>query len=234
MRKRLYDVLSQADDGDRVSRVYGTAMTVVILLSLVPLLFKEEHAALQVLDAACAVVFIVDYALRWATADYKYGRRSPSSFLRYPFSPWAIVDLLSILPSLTALNGGFKVLRLGRALRVLRVFKAFRYSKNFDILLRVLRRSKEPLAAVCSLAVSYILVSALVVFSVEPDTFGTFFDAVYWATVSLTTVGYGDIYPVTVAGRVVTMISSVVGIAIVALPAGIVTAGYMEEINSDD
>ena len=84
--------------------------------------------------------------------------------------------------------------------------------------------------AVCSLAVGYVLISALIIFNVEPDTFSNFFEAIYWATVSLTTMGYGDIYPVTTAGRIVTMVSSFVGIAIVALPAGIITAGYMEQI----
>lgn len=78
------------------------------------------------------------------------------------------------------------------------------------------------------------MISALIVFNVEPDSFNTFFDAIYWATVSLTTVGYGDIYPVSVAGRVVTMISSVFGIAIIALPSGIITAGYMDEIRKDE
>ena len=88
--------------------------------------------------------------------------------------------------------------------------------------------------AVCGLAIGYILLSALVVFNVEPETFETFFDAVYWATVSLTTVGYGDIYTVSVIGRVTTMISAILGVAIVALPAGIITAGYMTEIQKDD
>ena len=82
--------------------------------------------------------------------------------------------------------------------------------------------------AVCTLALGYIIVSALIVFNVEGDSFETFFEAIYWATVSLTTVGYGDIYPVTTAGRIITMISSIFGIAIVALPAGIITAGYMD------
>ena len=77
----------------------------------------------------------------------------------------------------------------------------------------------------------YVPVSALVIYNIEPDSFATFFGAVYWATVSLTTMDYGDIYPVTTAGRVVTMISSVFGIAIVALPAGIITAGYMNTLN---
>lgn len=75
------------------------------------------------------------------------------------------------------------------------------------------------------------VISALIIFNVEPDTFDTFFDVVYWATVSLTTVGYGDIYPVSTLGRIITMISSVFGIAIVALPATVITAGYMNEIH---
>lgn len=92
------------------------------------------------------------------------------------------------------------------------------------MILNVLAKEKIALISVGSFALAYILVSALVVFSVEPDSFETFFEAVYWATVSLTTVGYGDIYPVTTTGRIVTMVSSLLGIAIVALPAGIITA----------
>lgn len=79
-------------------------------------------------------------------------------------------------------------------------------------------------------ALGYVFISALVIFNVEPETFSSFFDALYWATVSLTTMGYGDIYPVSTFGRIVTMLSSFIGIAIVALPAGIITAGYMEEL----
>ena len=86
--------------------------------------------------------------------------------------------------------------------------------------------------AVGSLAIGYILISALIIFNVEPQTFRSFFEAVYWAIVSLTTVGYGDIYPVSVIGRTVAMLSSFFGIAIVALPAGIVTAGYMNSIKN--
>jgi voltage-gated potassium channel len=83
------------------------------------------------------------------------------------------------------------------------------------------------------LAVAYTLISALVIYNVEPESFDNFFEAIYWATVSLTTVGYGDIYPVTTIGRIVTMVSSVFGIAIIALPSGVITAGYLSEINND-
>ena len=84
------------------------------------------------------------------------------------------------------------------------------------------------------MAIAYVLVSALVIYNVEPESFGSFFDAIYWATVSLTTVGYGDIYPVTTIGRIVTMISSVFGIAIIALPSGVITAGYLSEVNKEN
>lgn len=96
----------------------------------------------------------------------------------------------------------------------------------------IFKKQKGPLCYVLILALGYIVISALVVFNVEPDSFNTFFDAIYWATVPLTTMGYGDIYPVTEIGRIVTMISSLFGIAIVALPAGIITAGYMDELGS--
>ena len=113
-------------------------------------------------------------------------------------------------------------------MRVFRVFKAARYSKSMEIIGNVIKNSSSALAAVGTLAVLYVLISALTVFNVEPDTFNDFFEAIYWATVSLTTVGYGDIYPVTDVGKFVAMVSSVFGIAIVALPAGIITAGYMK------
>ena len=125
-------------------------------------------------------------------------------------------------------------LRMLKAFRVFRVIKAARYSKSLRIIADVLVESKDALLAVGTLSVLYVLISALIIFNVEPDSFNSFFDAVYWATVSLTTVGYGDIYPTTVIGRTVAMISSVFGIAIVALPAGIITAGYMKAINKED
>lgn len=236
MRKRIYEIIEKAEDEDKLSHAYDISMILIIILSLVPLLFKQETTTLKIIDKITVSVFIVDYLLRWITADYRFDKKGLISFIRYPFSFMAIVDFISILPSLSVINSGFKVLRvlrMIRALRVVRVFKAVRYSKNFEIIGNVLRSSKDSLIAVCALAIGYIIISALVIFNVEPDSFDTFFDAVYWATVSLTTVGYGDIYPISTVGRIITMISSLFGIAIVALPAGIITAGYMKELEKD-
>ena len=232
MRKRIFEIIEKSQGDDRLSQIYDVFMIVVIIASLIPLGFKTESSFFYILDKTAMVIFIIDYLLRWMTADYKFEQKSVASFVRYPF-----VDLVSILPSLSVISRSFKVLRvlrMVRALRVLRVFKGLRYSNNFIIIGNVIRSSKNSLVAVVTLAVAYILISALVIFNVEPDSFQTFFDAVYWATVSLTTVGYGDIYPVTVMGRMITMLSSVLGIAIVALPAGIITAGYMSEIRKNE
>ena len=235
MRARLKTLLYSGEK-TKIGTVYETVSIILIVVSLIPLAFKKEYLLLLITDKVCAFLFCIDYILRWITADYNK-KNKPLSFIKYPFSFMAMIDLLSILPSVTPLSGGFKILRVARmfrALRVLRVVKAVRFSKNIEIILKVLRKTKEPLIAVGSLAIAYILISALIIINVEPDSFKNYYDAVYWATVSLTTMGYGDIYPVTAVGRLFTMISSVFGIAIVALPSGIITAGYIKEIEENE
>lgn len=184
-------------------------------------------------------LFILDYILRWITADYRLGKKG-WSFVIYPFSGWAIVDILSILPGLSILGRGFKIFRVTRLLRILRVFKLFRYSDKIQILGRVVRKEKGVLLTVLGVAVFYVFITALIMFNAEPHinpvtgatTFENFFDALYWATVTLTTVGYGDLTPVTDIGRFVSMLSSLFGVAIIALPSGVITASYLEELRS--
>ena len=235
-RKRLFEIIESAKESDRVSNVYDIFMMITIVASIIPLAFKQEFPAFEIIDKFAVVIFIIDYLLRVLTADYKMNKGG-LSFILYPITPMAILDLLCILPSLNIISSSFrllKVFRLVRTFRVFRVFKAVRYSKSIHLIKNVIKNSKKPLITVGFLAAAYVVISALVIFNAEPDTFDTFFDAVYWATVSLTTMGYGDIYPVTTIGRIVTMVSSIFGIAIIALPSGIITAGLMAEINKRD
>ena len=235
MRKKLFSIIESTENDSKLSNVYDFIMMVTIVISVVPLAFKETNTVFQWIDYITVTIFILDYFLRLITADYKL-KKSVISFFVYPITPMAVIDLISILPSITILNSSFrllKLLRLLRTLKVLRAFKFLRYSKSFDIITNVFRKQKKVLSAVATMAVAYILISALVIYNVEPESFETFFDAIYWATISLTTVGYGDIYPITTIGRIVTMISSAFGIAIIALPSGVITAGYLEEISKD-
>ena len=234
MRKRIYEIIEVSGEHDTLSKIYDITMMIVIIISLVPIALKETGEVVVIIENVTTLIFIIDYILRLITADYKLGKGG-KSFVIYPFTPMAIIDLLSILPSIITLSGAFRVLRVLRLFRTLRVFRAFRlirYSKSISIIINVIKNQKNSLLVVCGMAVAYILISALVIFSIEPETFETFFDAIYWATISLTTVGYGDIYAVSGVGKVITMISSLFGIAIVALPAGIITAGYIEELNN--
>lgn len=233
MRKRIFKIIETAGEDDRLSNIYDIFMMCVIVASLIPLTTKDNYLIFTIIDKVAVIIFIIDYLLRLITADFKL-HKGALSFLIYPATPMAIIDLLCILPSLNIISNGFRILkifRLFRTLRVFRVFKAVRYSKSIRMIKGVFKSQKKPLMTVGMLSIAYVLISALIIFNVEPDSFNNFFDAVYWATVSLTTMGYGDIYPITTIGRIVTMISSVFGIAIIALPSGIITAGFMEELN---
>ena len=236
MREKIYNIIEPSDGNSKLSDIYDFIMMTTIITSIIPLAFKETNAVFQWIDYITVFIFIIDYILRLITADLKL-KKSVTSFFIYPFTPMAIIDLVSILPSITVLNSGLRLLKLFRLMRSLKVFRAFkflRYSKSFTIIVNVFKKQKNVLTAVATLAVGYVLISALVIYNVEPDSFKTFFDAIYWATISLTTVGYGDLYPVTTIGRIVTMVSSVFGIAIIALPSGVITAGYLSEISKEE
>lgn len=237
-RKRVFEIIEKSQEGDRESRLYDYFMLMCITFSLIPLMARNSDFFLRNVEVVTTMVFIVDYILRLATADFKLNKGG-LSFLLYPLTPMAIVDLLSILPSLILFDGSFYgigllvAFRSLRVLRVIRVFKVLRYSKNISLILNIFRHQREPLMIVGALVFGYVIVVALVMFNVEPNTFRTFGDAVYWSVVSLTTIGYGDIFAQSALGKVVTVISALMGVAIFALPAGIVTAGYMEEIHRE-
>lgn len=241
MRERLYQIIKSPTEGNPETTLYDYFMMIVIILSLLPLTYKLEAEPYWVMyvEHIAVSVFIADYIVRWFVADYEYpGLKFP--FLQYVYQPMAIIDLLSILPgilvSITYHNPEFMtlmLLRLTRLTRVLRSLKILEYSHSFRVLRAVVRNSIRPLKAVLAFAVTYIIISSLVIFHVEPG-FKDFFEALYWATISLTTVGYGDIVPTTMFGRIVTMVSSVIGIAVIALPSGIVTAGYMKALEEEE
>lgn len=239
VRRRLYEIIEQGRGGDKGSIAYDVFMLIAITASIVPLMFVESNIVFRYIEIITVSCFILDYFLRWITADYRLGKGG-WSFVMYPVTGWAIIDLLSILPALSLLGRGFKILRITRLLRILRIFKFIRYSEKVQVLGRVIRKEKGVLFTVLGIAVFYVFLTALIMFNAEPHinpetgaaTFATFFDALYWATVTLTTVGYGDMIPVTDIGRFISMLSSLFGVAIIALPSGVITASYLEELRA--
>lgn len=230
-KKRIYEIIEAArDEKDTASQAYDFMIYAAVIVGLIPLTMKMDTTYTKAIDLLSTWVFMVDYCLRLYTADYKMGVKSYKAYLYYGFSFMSIIDLLSIVPVVAFLFPNLLVLGLFRIFRIFRLFKLIRYSKTMVTITNVVRRVKKELFAVLVLTFIYIIASAMIMFQLEPDIFDTFFDALYWSTISITTIGYGDISPVTDIGRLVTMLSSLVGVAIIALPSGIITAGYMEEI----
>lgn len=239
IRKRIFEIIEQAKEGDKASLVYDTFMLLAIAASIIPLMFVEDCPLFRTIESVTVAIFILDYLLRWITADYRSGK-GRRAFVLYPFTGWAIIDLLSILPVINLLGKGFKIFRITRLIRILRLFKFIRYIDKMRVLGKVIRKEKDVLYAVLGIALFYVFLTALIMFNAEPHvnpatgavTFENFFDALYWATVTLTTVGYGDMIPATDIGRFISMLSSLLGVAIIALPSGVITASYLDELRN--
>ena len=229
-KKRIYEVIEVSNIGDLSSRAYDVMITVAVIVGLLPMTLKTENTYTKIIELLTSLLFFIDYCVRVYTADYKMGYKSKRTYIAYICTPLAIMDLLSIVPVISLIFPGLTGIRLLKLFRFFRIFKLVRYSKTMIVISNVMRKVKRQLFAVLILITIYIFVSAMLVFQLEPDIFNSFFDALYWATISITTIGYGDISPVTPIGRMITMISALVGMAVIALPTGIITAAYMNEI----
>lgn len=224
---------------NKFSQFYDWTMLIAIIIGIVPLMFRSQNKLFVCFDIFSSICFIVDYLLRWITFPLKFEKKKKwISILLYPITPMAIIDLLSILPIMNLLAPTFKIVRVSRLLKLLRVIKFIRYFEPLEIIISVIKKQRKILYTVLSLALFYTFITAMIMFNAEkeinPETgeylFNNFFDAFYWAACTLTTVGYGDLYPISSVGRIISIISSMVGIAIIALPSGIITAGYLDEI----
>ena len=238
MRQKIFEIIERDENDNLISKLYDRIMQLAIFVSIIPLMFRGQNVIFTTIESVVTILFVTDYLLRWLTADLRSKKKGIWAFVLYPFTLIAIIDLLTILPAISYVNDSLRALRTWRLLRILRIAKVFKYYEPLQIVMEVFRKKAPVLLTVVGFALFYIFVTALFMFNVEqsvnPKTgelfFDDFFDALYWSTCTLTTVGYGDIYPISDIGRIVSMISALVGIAIIALPSGIITAGYMEEV----
>ncbi len=218
MREQICTVIYGHNAKGRSSVYYDWFIMAVAIASVVPMMFRGELSIwLRSLESVTVYILFFDYILRWMTHDFRMENHSIWAFFIYPFTPLALMDIAGILPTVGLLPPSFMILR------VLRLVKLAQYSQSCRRIMNVFRSQSKTLCSVLIIAIAYIFISALIMFIHEPaDNFPTFFDALYWAATALTTVGYGDIYPSTQIGRLISMISSLLGIAVIAMPAGIV------------
>ena len=235
MRTRIYEIVSRPKRGDNASCLYDLFIVFVSILSIVPVVFhansigENAQHALEIIDIVAVYILCFDYLLNWMTFDIARGKRGKwTEFLKYPFTFTAIINLLSILPTLNLLPSGFLFLR------ALRIIRLFRYSRHLTVIVNVFIHERKTLGSAVLLALAFIFTTALLMFNFEPATFENFVDALYWSTITLTTVGFGDITPMSDLGYVLTSVTSIIGIFILALPAGIMTGGFLQQLRQQD
>ena len=238
-RKRIFEIIQIASGTDTASRTFDRIIIILILLSIVittaqtfPLPEAVERL-LYFLDLICTIAFTLEYALRLWTADLLYpGTRIP--WLKFVVSPSAIIDLLSFLPFYLAgfVPAGMVVFRLIRVARILRLFRINRFLDPVAAILSVLQKKASLLVASFFLVFVLMFSSSLLMYYAEhdaqPEVFENAFSGLWWAVSTLSTTGYGDIYPVTFLGRLMAIVITLLGMCLVAIPTGIITAGFME------
>ena len=245
VRHRAYTILTVADTGDSLNLVFDRMLLVLILLNVaavvvasVPPLGAEYAGFFRGFEIFSVAVFTVEYVLRvWACVEDSHYRDPVAGRLRYVSTPMALFDLLAVLPFyISFLSVDLRMLRILRVFRLLRMAKIARYSHTLQIFGRVLLATRMQLLLTLMLMAVLLLLSASLMYAVEqqaqPEAFSSIPAAMWWAIATLTTVGYGDIYPVTPWGKFFGSLISIFGIGMFALPTGVLGAAFLEEIGT--
>ena len=244
IRRRLYEVLERARDDDRLSAGVDIAIISVIgvnvlaiVIETLPWVTGGLARALQVLEVASVLLFTVEYLLRLWTARYRRpGQRGMVGALRFAVSPAGLIDLMAIvpfyLPFVIAVDLRFvRVLRIARFLRLL---KLGRYLRSVALFGKVLRERRDELLITVMMTALLLLMASILMYYIEgeaqSDKFPNILSSLWWAVVTLTTIGYGDVVPVTGWGRLLSGLVAVMGIGLVAVPTGIVSSGFIDEL----
>lgn len=238
--ERLHEALTNGHGDSRLSWTNRLIIGLILAASLTAVLETEPaiRAAAPAglfmgLEAFFVIAFAVEYVLRVAAAGVEPRYAGLTGRLRYMVSFWAIIDLLAILPSLLLLGGQESfLLRLARLLRLLRIARLGRFTAALNDLVEALRGRRYELLISVAAAGFLLLVSASVLYVLEaeaqPQAFGSIPRALWWSVATLTTVGYGDVYPVTPLGRIFAGITAIAGIGLIAMPAGIIAAALSD------
>ncbi|MBP2133227.1 voltage-gated potassium channel [Methanomicrobium sp. W14] len=245
LKRKVYDILEFNDASDRIAAAINMFFIVLIIVSSASVILSslknfENYILFLVIDVVSVLVFTVEYILRlWCCTENRDFRRPFFGRIRYAVTPLAIIDLLAILPFYLPLFIGIdlRILRILRLFRIFRLFKLARYTQSFNLLKKVILHEKEALVmTLFILALVIVIASTLMYYaenSVQPEAFASIPHSMWWAVATLTTVGYGDVYPVTPMGKIMASVIAIAGIGFVALPTGILSSGYIREINCE-
>ncbi len=242
-KKRIFDIIQIGNKNDIPSRAFDIFISAVIIINiLVTFLgtFSQLsflRPAFDVIELVTIIIFCIEYLLRIWTSDLLYPRKNRTmSVLRFLLSFDGIIDLLTILPFFF-LSG----MVMFRMLRVVRIFHLFRINAQYDsfnLIKEVLSERKRQLISSFFIIIILMLGSSLAMYSAEhdaqPEAFENAFSGIWWSVSTVLTVGYGDIYPITISGRILAIIIAFLGVCVVAVPTGIISAGFVEKFSQKE
>ena len=242
-RKRLYDIIEVGNDGDFISTAYDMLNVLTILLNLtVSILLTFEQIAgkygpvLLVLEELTYLFFGVDFFLRLITARYLYpGATDARAAGRYLRSFMGIVDLLSFLPYYlpVVFPAGLATFRMFRVVRIFRLFRINVYYDSLNVIMEVIISKKQQLLSSFFIILVLMVAASLSMYSIEheaqPEVFNNAFSGIWWSVSTLLTIGYGDIYPITTLGKIFSIVITFLGVGMVAIPTGIISAGFVDQ-----
>lgn len=242
-KQRTWEIVEAAKPGDTLSRLFDVSILTLIFLNVFAVILESvESVQLQSGDffpwfeAVSVSVFTVEYLARiWSCVKDDRYKGAFRGRLRFARSFMAVVDLLAILPFYLPIFGmDLRFVRVFRLLRIVRVAKIGRYYSSLNLIRRVVGSKKEELVLATALMILLLVVASSLLYYAEnaaqPDKFPNIPAAMWWGVSTLTTVGYGDVCPVTVVGKVVASVIAMLGIGMFALPTGILGAGFVEEV----
>jgi voltage-gated potassium channel len=244
MKQKLYNILEK--EGSRENLIFEYILVTLIILNVISIgldtvrdLRPEMVFALNIFEAFSIVVFSVEYLIRLYLADLTHpavtGFRSR---LRFMFSFFGLVDLVAILPFYLpfVIKADMRFLRILRLIRFFRIFKLSRYNSTLQLIWDVIKEKKSEFIMTFFISFLMLLVSAFLMYYVEnpvqPENFRHIFSSLWWAVATLTPLGYGGVEPITTTGKVISAIVAVIGIGLIALPTGIISAGFIQKIKT--
>ncbi|WP_425077464.1 ion transporter [Psychroserpens sp. S379A] len=234
MREKIKSIVEINDN--KLSRYFAFFIQALILISIVtfsietiPNLKPQTKTILYVVEVFCVSVFTVEYVLRIYVADSKP---------KFIFSFFGIIDFLAILPFYLSFGIDLRSLRALRFLRLFRVLKLVRYNKAMNHFMRAIKSAKEEIFLFLFVTLILIYFAAVGIYYFEneaqPEHFSSIFESLWWSIITLTTVGYGDVYPITVGGKVFTFFILIIGLGIVAIPTGIISSALTKALDTKE
>lgn len=240
LKKKVYDFINE----DSWFQNFIYALIILNISSLILASYKEIFGPFKwffdLFELFSVAIFSLEYVLRLWTADLSLSKGSAlSKRVKFGFSAYGLIDLIAILPFYLPLFFPFdlRVLRILRLFRLLRIFKLGRLSKSLQTIMSVLKDSKSELSLTLFVAFILLILSSTLMFYVEneaqPDKFENIGQSLWWSVATLTTVGYGDIYPITALGKIISSIIAIIGIGVLALPTGIISSAFINRLEKD-